>query len=94
MAKDMFEYEAAVNSALEYGIKWPLLDGEAIVQSTWTVLAGAVAVTAEKVVGNVSSAFLHPTVVGTVVRLVNEITTNNVPPRVDSRMIVLSVKRL
>jgi len=93
MAKGMYEFDAAVNSSLEYGFKWPLQDGESIVQSTWTVLAGAVTVVDESLVENVTSAFLHPVIVGTVVRVVNEITTDNVPPRVDSRMLVLSVKR-
>ena len=93
MAKDTYEFDAAVGSNLEYGFKWPLESGEAIASSTWVVLSGAATVTASQVAGNITSAFLNPNILGTVVRVVNEITTDNVPPRIDSRVVVLSVKR-
>ena len=93
MSSSSLEFDASVGSNLEYGVSWPLLTGEAIVQSTWTVLAGEVTITADKVVGGLASAFLQPTVLDTSVRVLNEITTDNVPARIDSRMIVLSVKR-
>lgn len=93
MAKDTFEFDAAVGSNLDYSIKWILKDNEVIQQSTWTVLSGAVEFSEGQVVDNVTSCFLHPTVVGTVVRVLNEIVTDNNPPRIDSRTIVLSVKR-
>lgn len=93
MSSSSLEFDASVGSNLEYGVSWPLLAGESIVQSTWIVLAGEVLITAQKVSGSVASAFLKPTILDTIVKVVNEITTDNVPPRIDSRVVVLSVKR-
>ena len=93
MAKDTFEFDAAVGSNLDYGVQWVLEADEVIVTSTWTVLSGAVTVSAEQVDGSITAAFLAPTIIGQVVKVLNQITTNNEPPRIDSRTVVLSVKR-
>ena len=93
MPSKISEYDAAVGSNLDYGFKWRLRAGENIVTSTWTVVKGAVTVSAEQIDGAITACFLEPSVVNSLIMVVNQITTDNDPPRVDSRIIVLSVKR-
>ena len=93
MPSKISEYDAAVGSNLDYGFKWRLREGESILSSTWTVVKGAVTVSADQIDGPITACFLEPSVVNSIVMVVNQITTDNDPPRVDSRIIVLSVKR-
>lgn len=93
MSKDNYEFDHATGASLDYGFVWPLKAGESIVSSTWTPTSAGVTMDAELITGAVTSLWLEVNTVGRIYKVVNEITTDSVPPRIDSRTIVLSCKR-
>ena len=96
MARVTNEFDHAPGASLDYGFDFAVdgwLDtGETISSSTWTVTAG-VTLTNDQIVAGVTSVFVSGGTSGATYYLINTIITDSVPPRTDSRQIVLSCRR-
>lgn len=77
-------------ATLDYSVDWSefLETGENIVASTWTVPAGLTTVTTSYI-STKTTVWLSGGTLGQSYELVNRVTTNNNPARIDERTIVI-----
>jgi hypothetical protein len=89
------EFDHAPAADLDYGFTWAswLETGETIVTSDWAVTPSGMTLSNEAVDGAITSVFASAGTVNVVYYLTNTITTSAVPPRTDSRTVILSCKK-
>jgi hypothetical protein len=88
------EFEHAIGASLDYGFdysKW-LSAGENIVSSSWVATTG-ITLSDDQVSGATTSTFVTGGTANNIYYITNTITTDTIPPRTDSRAMVLSCKR-
>ena len=92
MATQIFDH--AVGAALDYSFDWGtgswLQDGETIITSVWDVPEGLTK-SNEQILGGITSVFISGGSNGEVYKVINTVTTSNIPSRIDSRTLIISV---
>jgi len=81
-------------AALDYYFNWRRwLQGSGIVSSTWQVTA-PLSVSSEAIVGTYETSVVvsGPAVLGAEYTLMNTITTTDVPPRIETRVLILECR--
>ena len=69
-------FDAHRTDELDYYLDWtPFLAGDTIVTSAWTVTAGTITLTDEEILGNFTSFWTAPPVVGDLIDCTNVIET-------------------
>lgn len=78
---------------LDYGFDWVdyLNAGETIASSTWRSNSTSLTLGTQTNTTRLTQVFATGGTVGSIVRLINEITTDSSPARVDERVVVLRV---
>ena len=81
------------NANIDYGFDWVdfLSTGEAVASSTWRSSSTDVTLSSAAKTTRVTSVFATGGTPGDVVRLINKMTTNSAPARVDERVVVLRI---
>lgn len=81
------------DSALDFSVDWSdwLTDGETIAASSWESLDD-LTIDVSTFTSSLATAWLSGGTVNTVCRLVNTITTNASPARIDQRTITISIR--
>lgn len=85
-------FEKDPNATLDYSVDWTdfLQSEEEISDSTWIAPAG-ITVDSDTNTTSVSTVWLSGGTVGKSYELINRITTNNTPARIDDRSIIIYI---